>query len=278
MGCEREELIRSFDGVELYRRFDVPDAYKGMVLLLHGLGGHSRRFDEATRLLNEAGWGVCRWDARGHGRSGGARAYLADFRHFIEDADFIVDSLKTELMTEKKAPLFMWGYSMGGFVAACWGILHPGKLSGQVFLGACAQPLPLYRNFRRLNLEKLALRLSPSIGSELLARDPRVGREYDRDPCVLRAFTNKLLHEVFILGVDWLQGELHRHSYPFLLLHGEEDRIVPVASSQFLHERSASPDKTLEILPGLWHDLLHEAGREEIIARIVRWMEERVQS
>ena len=133
----------------------------------------------------------------------------------------------------------------------------------------------LYKNLRRIDISKLGLNLTASTGSEFLARDPRVGREYDQDPCVLRAFSNKLLHEVFIRGVDQLAETLHHHSYPCLILHGGEDRLVPVESSRQLYERSSSRDKTLEVLPGLYHDLLHEEGRGEIVDRAVRWMDER---
>ena len=80
-----EALIRSFDGTELYRCTDeAPGAALGRVLLLHGLGGHCRRFDAASAAMATAGWRVTRFDLRGHGRSGGARADVRDHRHIEE--------------------------------------------------------------------------------------------------------------------------------------------------------------------------------------------------
>ena len=35
-----EEIVRSFDGTELYRCIDAPEPFRGTVVLLHGLGGH----------------------------------------------------------------------------------------------------------------------------------------------------------------------------------------------------------------------------------------------
>ena len=268
----QEDMIRSFDGTELYRCVDTPESFRGVVVLLHGLGGHCRRFDEPVRRLNAAGWRVVRYDHRGHGRSGGARAYLHDYEELVRDAQFITD----EARKDTAAPLFTCGYSMGGLVALLLGIRHPDGLTGQVFLGACACELPLYRNFRRPQIDRIAMRTSPSVGSALLSRDPRVADAYDRDPWVLHAFTNKLLHEVFVRGVDNLTENLHRHTLPCLVLHGADDRLVPVESSRILHDRSSSSDKTLEILPDCYHDILHDAARDTALARITDWMEKRV--
>ena len=264
-----EEIVRSFDGTELYRCIDAPEPFRGTVVLLHGLGGHCRRFDEPVRRFNAAGWRVVRYDHRGHGRSGGARACLNDYDDLVVDAKFIAGAARRDA----PGPLFTCGYSMGGLVSLLLGIRYPEGLSGQVFLGACACELPLYRSFRRPQIGRIAMRTSPSVGSALLSRDPDVADEYDRDPWVLHAFTNKLLYEVFVRGVDDLTVSLHRHALPCLTLHGADDRLVPVESSRIIHSRSASPDKTLEILPGCYHDILHDDARDDAISRIVAWME-----
>ncbi|MDO4785865.1 MAG: alpha/beta hydrolase [Fretibacterium sp.] len=268
----QEEIVRSFDGVELYRCADVPSSPRGTVILLHGLGGHSRRFDEPARHLSEAGWCVVRYDHRGHGRSGGARAYVSDYAILVKDAEFVVEAAGRD----SPGPVFTCGYSMGGLISLLLGIRRPELLRGQIFLGACACELPLYRNFRRPHIDRIALRTSPSVGSALLSRDPGVADEYDRDPWVLHAFTNRLLHEVFIRGVDSLEDTLPLHRLPCLVLHGGDDRLVPVESSRILHDRSSSADKTIEILPNCYHDILHDAARDAVVSRIASWMAERL--
>ena len=268
-----EEIVRSFDGTELYRCIDAPESSRGTVVFLHGLGGHSRRFDASAQGLRDRGWRVVRYDHRGHGRSGGARAFVENYEALVEDAKFIVGAAQKDTAV----PLFTCGYSMGGLVALLLGIQHPEGLTGQVFLGTCACELPLYRSFRRPHVDRIAMRTSPSIGSTLLSRDPRVADEYDQDPWVLHAFTNKLLYEVFVRGVDALTDTLHLHRLPCLALHGADDRLVPVESSRILYSRSSSSDKTLEILPEAYHDILHDAARDTATARIADWMDERLQ-
>lgn len=268
-----ENIVRSFDETELYRcidTIDTPESFRGTVVLLHGLGGHCRRFDETARQFNAAGWRVVRYDHRGHGRSGGARAFLNDYNELVMDAKLVTSAA----LRDMPGPLFTCGYSMGGLISLILGIRYPGELSGQIFLGACACELPNYRGLRRPHIRKIMMRTSPSVGSALLSREPGVADEYDRDPWVLHAFTNKLLYEIFVRGVDDLTASFHRHALPCLTLHGADDRIVPEESSRTIQSRSSSQDKTLEILPGCCHDILHDTARDDAISRIIAWMEE----
>ncbi|UQX87398.1 alpha/beta hydrolase [Jatrophihabitans telluris] len=49
--------------------------------------------------------------------------------------------------------------------------------------------------------------------------------------------------------------QVHRNAPPFLLLHGDRDRLVPAAQSARLHTalRAAGADTTLELVPGYDH-------------------------
>ncbi|MBP8785760.1 MAG: lysophospholipase [Synergistaceae bacterium] len=271
---QQAKMIRSFDNVELYFCRDVPDKAKAIVVIVHGLGEHCHRYDYVTEELNAAEYGVYRFDNRGHGRSGGARAYLDDFNKFIDDADFIV-----EMARQEEKPIFMLGHSMGGFIAAGYGVKYGGKLAGQVFSGAFAKSLPSFETLRHVDMNKQSLHLIANILSHLICRSPKVVDAYNRDPMVLHAFTNQLMHEVFINGVDWLMASIAHHEYPCLILHGQDDKIVPLECSQFLHDHSSSKDKALKIYPELYHEILNEEEeRDAILADIIAWMNERIKS
>ena len=133
MAAKRMEgKLKSFDGTELFYRKDVPEKPKAIVVIVHGLCEHSGRYDYVTEKFNEKGLGVYRFDNRGHGKSGGDRGYVEDFQHFFDDADKIVE---LALKEQKDLPVFMLGHSMGGFIAAGYGMKYPGKLRGQIFSG-----------------------------------------------------------------------------------------------------------------------------------------------
>ena len=68
----------------------------------------------------------------------------------------------------------------------------------------------------------------------------------------------------------------HRRAYrmmgrgpALLLLHGTEDLLVAAKGSEILYERAASPDKTLKLYPGLYHEVLNEPERDQVVGDVV---------
>lgn len=65
---------------------------------------------------------------------------------------------------------------------------------------------------------------------------------------------------------------------PFLVLHGEDDKVTDKKVSQQLHRVASSKDKTIKLYPGMWHGLLYGEPIEniEIVFKdITGWLEER---
>ncbi|MGL5979231.1 MAG: serine aminopeptidase domain-containing protein, partial [Erysipelotrichaceae bacterium] len=68
--------MKSFDGTNLYYRVDGVNNPRAMVVIVHGLAEHHRRYDELTAFFNANEISVLRYDQRGHGLSEGTRGYL----------------------------------------------------------------------------------------------------------------------------------------------------------------------------------------------------------
>ena len=60
------------------------------------------------------------------------------------------------------------------------------------------------------------------------------------------------------------------------ILHGTADRVAAVETSQELLQRAEATDKTLRIYPGLYHEVLNEPEREQVLADLIQWIEQRV--
>jgi acylglycerol lipase len=269
-----ESIIHSYDGVELYCKQDIPENPKAIVVIVHGLGEHSGRYDYVTEVLNSSGYGVFRFDNRGHGKSGGARGYLTNYCTFIEDADFIVDLGKKQF---SELPIFMLGHSMGGFITASYGVKYPNKLKGQIFSGPAVIPLPTLEELKKMDVEKNPLLSIPNGLSHLICRSEKVIADYNNDPWNLRAFTLKLLTTFSIEGIEWLQKNFNTYNYPCLIMHGENDQIVPKEASEIFYHQCSSTDKTLKIFPDLYHEILNEeVEKAEILKRITDWIDERI--
>jgi hypothetical protein len=58
---------------------------RGIVVLVHGFGEHSGRYEHVARALTDAGLAVYACDHQGHGASEGDRAYVKRFANFSDD-------------------------------------------------------------------------------------------------------------------------------------------------------------------------------------------------
>ena len=252
-----ERKFKSFDGTEIFYRKDIPKTIRAIVVIVHGLCEHLGRYDYVTQKFNDKGLGVYRFDNRGHGKSGGERGYVENFQNFFDDADKAVDLVLAE---HEDLPVFMLGHSMGGFIAAGYGMKYPEKLRGQILSGpALLEIEALVKDIKRDNyFEKYPREKAPNALSNLICRDPEVVKAYDEDPLVLKETNLKLLGEAFVKGPIWLSENVNKYEYPCLILHGEDDKIVPSESSKWLYENAPSKDKSIKIYKDCYHEILNE--------------------
>jgi alpha-beta hydrolase superfamily lysophospholipase len=268
----QEDRIKTADGTELFILHNPLARPKGVVIIVHGICEHSGRYDHVVSRLNAGGFSVFRFDLRGHGRSGGERGFVSDFNLFIEDTDQVVNLAREEY---PDLPLFLLGHSMGGFIAACYGVKYPDPLTGLIHSGAAVIVLPMVAALGDFDYDALAMNPIPNDLSEMVSRDPQVVKAYQEDPLVQKSFTTKLMGEVFIRGAKWLMGNMSGYRYPCLILHGGGDQIVPPDASRYLHEHISSSEKTLRVYDGLYHEILNEPEKETVLEDIRQWIEAR---
>lgn len=70
-------------------------------------------------------------------------------------------------------------------------------------------------------------------------------------------------------------------SLPFLVLHGEEDKVTDQKVSKQLFELASSKDKNIKLYQGMWHGLLYGEPEENInivFKDIIDWLDRRASS
>ena len=163
---------------------------------------------------------------------------------------------------------------MGGLITAAYGAKYPNVINGQIMSGAAVDYLPIFEDLKNINLDKVGEDLVPNGLSALICRDINVVEDYDKDPLVLKATTKKLLKTAFIDGVKWLHENIKKYKYPCLILHGEEDRIVPKECSEWFYININVRDKELKLYKECFHEILNEKiERDEVVEDIVGWIE-----
>ena len=85
------------------------------LLLVHGLGEHSGRYEHVGDHLAAAGIDTHAYDQRGNGASGGARGDIDRWSRFHDDLEEQLVSLR---QSADGRPVVLYAHSLGGLVAA----------------------------------------------------------------------------------------------------------------------------------------------------------------
>ncbi len=267
-------------GLQLHARRWLPAGPpRAVVQLVHGVAEHAGRYGHVAEALCARGLALQAFDLRSHGRSNGQpRAHLPDLEAVIADVRAQLDSARAFAAGR---PVFLYGHSLGAFLALLTLLRHPRAADGFV---SSATPLDADRTVARplLWLAALLGRLAPRLplvpmALEAISRDPEVVFAYREDPLVhaikMRARTCAVLNAALRRARPRL-GELR---LPLLVLHGSEDRIAPPSGSQRLYDAAGSTDKTLRVYPGLWHEVHNEPEQAQVLADLGDWLVERSQ-
>ena len=262
-----EKMVASFDGTELRLRKDLVPEPKALIVIAHGLCEHLNRYDHFTERLNEQGYSVYRFDQRGHGKSKGDKVFFGSFNEMPDDTNVIIDMAREESEGKK---VFLFGHSMGGETVALYGTKYPGKTDGIITSGALTRyNLELFGN--ELPFEAPAKSYVPNSLGEGVCSDPAVIEAYVNDPLVEKEISFSLINEVYY-GVEHLKANPKDFTEPVLILHGAKDGLVSEKDSRDFFGEIGSTDKSLRIYANLFHEILNEPSKEEVISDIVLWL------
>ena len=271
-----EGRLSGVDGVGLFWQAWLPEgAPKAVVVIAHGASEHSGRYSHVGERFAGAGYATYALDHRGHGRSAGRRA-------LIERMDDVVADLRSFIALaasrHEGKPVFLLGHSMGGAVALAYALRHQDEIAGLLLSGPLAAveaASPVTRV-----MSKVLSTVTPTLGvyavdSSAVSRDPAVVRDYDDDPLNYHGKLPARSVAELTGAVGGFHEAVPGLRLPLLVMHGGDDRLTPVEGSRMLHERAGSEDKTLEILDGLYHEILNEPEQERVMATMIEWLDAR---
>jgi alpha-beta hydrolase superfamily lysophospholipase len=112
------------------------------------------------------------------------------------------------------------------------------------------------------------------IDANLVSRDPAVVQDYVADPLNHHGKLPARTVAELAAAVGRFPETVGVITLPTLILYGDEDRLAPPAGSQMLLERIGSADKRAKAYPGLFHEILNEPERDEVLTEILGWLSE----
>jgi alpha-beta hydrolase superfamily lysophospholipase len=106
----------------------------------------------------------------------------------------------------------------------------------------------------------------------MLSHDQEIIRQHALDPLVHYKISARLFLEFTALR-SALRKRAGEISIPTLMIHGGEDHIAAAAGAEQWAKSARTGIVTLRIYPDLYHEVLNEVGREQIIASMIDWLE-----
>ena len=268
-----ESWLDMRDGQRVFVR-DWPLARaRGAVLLAHGLGEHSGRYQGLAAWFNQRGYAVRGYDQRGHGQSGGRRGGLRRADDLLEDLAAVYRDYAGR---QPHAPLLL-GHSMGGLVAL------RAVLDGAVTPPALVLSSPALRSRESPRMIRLAqvlgrwlphLPLRSALDATKLSHDPGVAAGYREDPLRHGWITPRLADFIFREGEACI-AEAASLEVPTLLLVAEGDELVdPAGSRAFARAAAPTGQLTTRFFAALYHELFNETepGRSQVLMQLGDWL------
>ena len=242
------------------------------VVIVHGYAEHSGRYTHVADALAGEGYAVSAFDLRGHGRSQGPRATVRSFGEYLADLRIFLDRTSAQAPGR---PLFLFGHSMGGTIVALMCCVSPPPVEGVLLSGAgmTTDGAPRWMQEALIALGRAAPALpTRRLASSDVSRDPDVVRGYDSDPLIFRGRMRAGMVAAMIRALRRIEAGMDSVSHPLLIKHGTADALVSPDSSRALYARARSTDRTLKLYDGLYHEILNEPERGEVLGDMLAWL------
>jgi len=263
------------DGKKLFLQSWTPEKNaRKLILLIHGMGEYSSRYNSWATLFIQKGYTVMTMDLRGHGYSEGKRGHAQSVNQLMDDIDLLYN-YSDELFPGY--PKIFYGHSMGGTLLLNHIIRRNRPISGLIvtspWLKLVNEPSPGILSVTGILKNILpSLSVSNGLKAEQISHDPEVVKMYDEDPLVQDRITIGMFHIIHQAGQYALRN-IYKINCPFLLMHGTADSITSSRASE-KYVMNTSKQTRLKLWENQYHELHNEFIREDVFKYIINWLGE----
>ncbi len=290
---------------DIYVRSFIPkESPRGIVQIAHGIAEHSARYDRFATFLAENGFAVYTNDHLGHGKSLHDESDLGFFSEnggwemAVEDMRKLHDIAAHEF---PGVPCFLFGHSMGSFLARTYIIYFRSGLDGVILSGTGQQAKALILGGKLLSsieikknggkfksemLNNIAFGKyndgfdTPRTISDWISRDEAEVDKYIEDPLCGYIPSAGLFHDM-MCGIEFITKARNvqrmNKSLPVYFMSGDADPVgengkgVLRAYKSFLD--AGMKDVAVKLYHEGRHEMLNELNRDEVYRDILNWIE-----
>jgi acylglycerol lipase len=253
------------------KNWSSPQA-QAALLIVHGMGEHSARYQHVAEYFVQADYQVWAYDQRGHGMSEGQRGHVPHADQLHKDLESVIDYVRAH---SPNLPLVLYGHSMGGNVALSYALKRPFPGVALVLTGpwiqlAFAPPAWKISAAKWLNALSPSLSLANELDTNMLSRDTAVVAAYNSDPLVHDRISARMGYSL-MQTANWLNTWEGTVPVPTLIMHGSEDGLTSFAASKAFAAR-VKGNISFKDWPGLYHEIHNEPEKQAVLDHVFHWL------
>ena len=235
-------------------------------LVVHGLFEHKGRHQDNVAWLEKLGIEAYTFDLPGHGGVG-VKGHIESW-----DENFTAISKAFESIEEKDKKI-VFAHSYGSLVSVS--AILQGKIKPDYLILSAPHFNDSYPKFVKNmsgGLSKLfpKLRAPSPVTRKNLSTDKETVENYFNDPLVFRSLTFKFGNEINN-AQKFVNENIHNLKIPTLVLHGADDKIVPIKVSDKISQLDNVKFLKVE---NSKHEILNQDTRTYALSEIHQWFKE----
>lgn len=310
MSVYSEYFFLSSDGktlIHVNRWMPLMREIRGVVQIAHGVAEYGARYAPFAKFLCAQGYVVVANDHLGHGKSrveGRPLVYFGDengWEHAVDDIETIRENTSRQFPGK---PYFLFGHSMGSFLARTHLIRYPGKLDGCVLCGTGHQSSLIVKGGKMIanseirkhgaasyseRADALAFgaynkRFAPNrTAFDWVSLNEANVDAYISDPFCGGKTTLGLFRDMMGgLEIITRQSNINRmdKNLPVFFIAGDQDPVgdmgkgVEKACGCF--KKAGLKDVSLKLYHGLRHEILNEKANRYVYQDVLNWLDAHV--
>lgn len=278
---EKQDTFTGQKGCEIFFRTFEASNERARMVVSHGLGEHSGRYENLVEQLIPMGISLWILDFRGHGKSQGQRGHVLSFNEYVSDLTGMLEMAHRGKPDNQK--IFLLGHSMGGLIALTLaqgshemldGLIVSSPLIGMVI------EVPWLKRFMGKIMSSLypGLSLKNELDPSKISKDGDVVKAYIDDAMVHSRVSARWFTEA-LAAMENVRTSMSGLEIPFLMQLAGDDYLVKAASSRIFFERLKARDKTLHEYKELYHEIYNapKDQKAKVLSDLTMWLDAHIE-
>tara|TARA_B100001057_G_scaffold148128_1_gene148055 strand:+ start:4987 stop:5805 length:819 start_codon:yes stop_codon:yes gene_type:complete len=264
--------ITSRFGNKIFVRSWTPNKSNQALLMVHGLGEHSGRYEVFSKYLKNEKLSLYAFDLPGHGKTYGRKGHIKKFDEYLDSLEDVLIHIRKENLD---IPIKLFGHSLGGLISLSFLINRESKEIDSAIISSPWIKLGLEVPKYLIEIQKVLVNIIPGfrlnnrINTNDLTKDNKINTKYINDQLVHDRISFKLYSEINN-QINLVVERCDRIKLKVLLYHGTEDKIISCESIKILS--SKIKNSNMVFFKEVYHEPHNDLEKKEVFKKIIKFL------